>query len=87
MFRNRKRWWLAGLTVSLRGGFFASVGCLPRQADTTRAQAEFDAEKDIAASIGSKTVIGNTEPIAISAVGLVYNLKGSGSSPQADGWR
>ena len=87
MFRSRKRWWLAGLTVSLRGGFFASVGCLPRQADTTRAQAEFDAEKDIAASIGSKTVIGNTEPIAISAVGLVYNLKGSGSSPQADGWR
>ncbi len=87
MIRNRKRWWLAGLTLSLGGGFFASVGCLPRQTETSRAQAEYDPEKDSDATIGGKTVIGNTEPIAVSAVGLVYNLKGTGSSPQSDGWR
>jgi hypothetical protein len=65
-----------------------TTGCTPRQTDTSpRAQAEYDPEKDQTATVGSKTVMGNTDPIPVSAVGLVYQLKGTGSSPPPDGWR
>jgi hypothetical protein len=38
-------------------------------------------------TIGTKTTVGNTEPIMVSGVGLVYGLPGTGSSAPANGWR
>jgi hypothetical protein len=89
MLRFRRRLMVAGLAVGVAGGLGVTVGCLPRQADDegTRAQAEPDPEKEPAASVGTKTVIGNTEPISVTAVGLVLGLKGTGSSPPPDGHR
>ncbi len=45
------------------------------------------AELDASTTIGSKTTIGNTEPVLVSGVGLVYNLPGTGSSAPPGGWR
>jgi HEAT repeat protein/flagellar P-ring protein FlgI len=45
------------------------------------------AELDASTTIGSKTSVGNTEPILVSGVGLVYNLPGTGSSAPPGGWR
>ena len=89
MLRFRRRLMVAGLALGVAGGLGVTVGCLPRQADDegTRAQAEPDPEKEPAASVGTKTVIGNTEPISVTAVGLVLGLKGTGSSPPPDGHR
>ena len=86
MARIRTRLIASGLLAGLTGVVGATVGCLPQQ-KTNRAQAADDPEKDVNATVGMKTVVGNAEPIPISAVGLVYNLKGTGSSPTADGWR
>jgi hypothetical protein len=44
-------------------------------------------ELDASTTIGSKTSVGNTEPIAVSGVGLVYDLPGTGSSAPPGGWR
>src|SRR5688500_18108610 len=38
-------------------------------------------------TVGTKTTVGNTEPIEVSGVGLVYGPPGTGSSPPANGWR
>ncbi|MEO2091289.1 MAG: flagellar basal body P-ring protein FlgI, partial [Gemmataceae bacterium] len=88
MFHVRRRWVVGGLVAGLTGAALAT-GCTPRQTDSAspRAQAEYDPEKDAAATVGGKTVMGNTDPIPVSGVGLVYQLKGTGSSPQPDGWR
>ena len=45
------------------------------------------AELDASTTVGIKTTVGNTEPIGVSGVGLVYNLPGTGSSSPHDGWR
>jgi hypothetical protein len=88
MLRWRKRLVVAGLVAGVCGGLTGTVGCLPRQPESDpRAQAEYDPEKELAATVGSKTVMGNTEPIVVSGVGLVLGLKGTGSSPPPDGWR
>jgi hypothetical protein len=88
MLRWRKRLVVAGLVAGVCGGLTGTVGCLPRQPDSDpRAQAEYDPEKELTATVGTKTVMGNTEPIAVSGVGLVLGLKGTGSSPPPDGWR
>lgn len=88
MLRWRKRLVVAGLVAGVCGGLAGTVGCLPRQPDSDpRAQAEYDPEKELTATVGGKTVMGNTEPIAVSGVGLVLGLKGTGSSPPPDGWR
>lgn len=81
MARIRTRLMACGFLAGLSG----AVGCLPQQ--TNRAQVADDSEKDANATVGMKTVVGNAEPIPVSAVGLVYNLKGTGSSPTPDGWR
>lgn len=44
-------------------------------------------ELDASTTIGSKTTVGNTDPIPVSGVGLVYNLPGTGSSATPGGWR
>ncbi len=88
MLRFRRRLMVSGLTAGLSGALAVTVGCLPRQSDAdTRAQAEPDPEKEPTASVGTKTVISNTEPITVTAVGLVLGLKGTGSSPPPDGYR
>jgi hypothetical protein len=88
MFHNRRHFLVAGLYAGLTG-IVTSTGCLSTQTESnSRAQAaDYDPEKDLSATVGSKTVMGNTESIPVSAVGLVYGLKGTGSSPPADGWR
>jgi hypothetical protein len=88
MIRFRKRL-VAGLVAGLSGLAVTTVGCQSAATESNpRAQAaDYDPEKDLSATVGSKTVMGNTEPIPVSAVGLVYNLKGTGSNPPADGWR
>lgn len=88
MLRWRRRLVVAGLVAGVCGGLAGTVGCLPRQPDAgTRAQAETDPEKERTATVGSKTLMGNADPIPVSAVGLVLGLKGTGSSPPPDGWR
>ncbi len=69
-----------------------AVGCtgLPKltdKADTPRAQVADDAADDPNATVGSKTAVGNVEPIPVYGVGLVYGLHGTGSSPPQDQWR
>ncbi len=85
MARIRTRLIAGGIFAGLTGVFGATVGCFPQQ--TNRAQVADDPEKDVNATVGMKTVVGNAEPVPVSAVGLVYNLKGTGSSPVPDGWR
>jgi hypothetical protein len=87
MTRDRRQFLTAGLCAGLTG-LVAGTGCLPRaeKADT-RAQADYDPERDQTATVGSKTVVGNTDSIPVSAVGLVWGLKGTGSNPPPDGWR
>jgi len=79
---------VAGLIAGVSGALAVTVGCLPRQSDAgTRAQAEPDPEKELNATVGTKTVMGNTESVPVTAVGLVLGLKGTGSSPPPDGYR
>jgi len=85
MARTRTRLMACSFLAGLSGVVGATVGCFPQQ--TNRAQVADDTEKDANATVGMKTVMGNAEPIPVSAVGLVYNLKGTGSSPVSDGWR
>ena len=54
----------------------------------TRSQiGEDPADPTEVATIGSKSSIGNAEPIIVNGVGLVHNLPGTGSSPAPGGWR
>ena len=85
MARIRTRLVAGGFLAGLTGVVGATVGCFPQQ--TNRGQVADDPEKDANSTVGMKTVVGNAEPIPVSAVGLVYNLKGTGSSPTPDGWR
>ena len=74
----------AGVGLAALSG--ALTGCLPQQ--TSRSQvAEDPADADQFATVGVKTAVGNVEPIQVSGVGLVFNLPGTGSIPQPDGWR
>jgi hypothetical protein len=45
------------------------------------------ADAESVVTVGSKTAVGNTEPLDVSGVGLVYRLPGTGSSPAPGGWR
>lgn len=62
-------------------------GCTGTQKQTARPQAADDAtERNINATVGQKTSVSNTEPIQVSAVGLVYGLSGTGSVAAGE-WR
>lgn len=70
-------------------GVFAALGagCTGSQKQTARPQAADDvAERNIHATVGQKTTVSNTEPIQVSAVGLVYGLSGTGSAAAGE-WR
>lgn len=75
----------AGLAVGLLG----VIGCFPQQVlETSRSQAGEDPTgSDELPLVGQKTVIGNTDPIPVYGVGLVYNLNGTGSSPPPGEYR
>jgi hypothetical protein len=70
----------------------AMVGCKGTEAEKAKIQSrsqvgEDPSEIDGATTVGSKTTVGNTEAIAVSGVGLVYGLPGTGSSAPPGGWR
>ncbi len=68
------------------GGFSGCTGA-QKSTQTARPQAAEDTvDKNIAATVGQKTIVSNTEPIQVSAVGLVYSLSSTGS-PAAGEWR
>jgi hypothetical protein len=75
------------LAAGVLAGLSAAVGCLsqptnksePTTTSTSRSQAADD-PADVP-SVGRKTIVGNVESVTISGVGLVYGLKGTGSSP------
>ena len=69
----------------------ANLGCtslgLRSSTETARPQANDDpAEKLAAARVGDKTVVGNVDPLPVSAVGLVWKLNGTGSNASGE-WR
>lgn len=71
----------------LTAGILALAGCTHAPKQTARPQAAEDAvDKNITATVGQKTVVSNTEPIQVSAVGLVYGLPGTGSTAAGE-WR
>jgi HEAT repeats/Flagellar P-ring protein len=77
-----------GRVASLCAGLGLAIlaGCLPQQ--TSRSQVADDpADAEQFATVGAKTAIGNVDPIPVSGVGLVHNLRGTGSIPQPDGYR
>lgn len=84
----RTRMWAAVAAAGAATG----VGCdgLPKKAATTttsRSQAADDlADKQANASVGDKTALSNTEPVLVSAVGLVWNLRGTGATASGE-WR
>lgn len=72
-----------GLAVGLTG----CVGS-KNEKDKVRSQlGEDPADPDAFATVGWKTTVGNTDAIPVSGVGLVYGLKGTGSSPPPGQWR
>lgn len=93
-----RAWMLAGVhrrkfLILTALGIVGLAGCHGPWAEKEKAQGRSQvgedpiAELDASTTIGSKTTIGNTEPILVSGVGLVYNLPGTGSSAPPGGWR
>jgi hypothetical protein len=88
------RAWVLTTTLVV-GSVVGFAGCKHSEADKLkdkalgRSQVGEDpaADLDPTTTVGQKTEVGNTEPIAVSGVGLVYGLPGTGSSPQPGGWR
>ena len=78
-----RAWMLAGVrrrTFLTTLGFVMLAGCHGPWAEKEKAQGRSQvgedtiAELDASTTIGSKTTIGNTEPILVSGVGLVYKI-------------
>ena len=94
---NRARVLAAGLNrrnfLALSAAALAGVaGCKGTEGEKTQIQGrsqigEDPGEIDGATTVGVKTTVGNTEPIDVSGVGLVYGLAGTGSSAPPGGWR
>jgi hypothetical protein len=81
---NRRGFLLVGLAAGLTGCVGSKTGLIQG-----RSQIGEDpvGEPDAYATVGMKTQVGNTEPIQVSGVGLVYHLAGTGSSAPPSGWR
>ena len=63
------------------------AGCTGKKSQTVRPQAADEPiDRNATANIGEKTVPSNVEPIAVSAVGLVWKLPGTGSIAAGE-WR
>src|SRR5207248_8149700 len=76
------------LWVGLAAGL---TGCVGSKADKVQGRSQIGedpaGDPDAFATLGHKTSVGNTDPIPVSGVGLVYGLKGTGSSPPPGTWR
>ncbi|HEV3440884.1 MAG TPA: flagellar basal body P-ring protein FlgI [Gemmata sp.] len=87
---NRAWVLIAGLTA---GSVIGSTGCHNTDADKTKVQGRSQVgedpigELDASTTVGQKTGVGNTDPIVVSGIGLVYGLPGTGSSANPGGWR
>lgn len=80
------------LAWSAAFGVAGLVGCKSTKSDLTKVQSrsqigEDPADPDSVVTIGSKTTVANTESLEVNGVGLVYQLRGTGSSPPPGGWR
>ena len=94
---NRARVLAVGLNrrkfLALSAATLAGLaGCKGLDAEKEKIQSrsqvgEDPGEIDGATTVGTRTTVGNTEAIAVSGVGLVYGLPGTGSSPPSGGWR
>jgi hypothetical protein len=86
---NRAWLVIAGL---IAGSVIASSGC-QSDADKNKVQPRSQSgedpigELDASTTIGQKTGVGNVDPIAVSGIGLVYGLPGTGSSANPGVWR
>jgi hypothetical protein len=66
---------------------FAPLGCLQPEARLQSGE-DPDREKDLALkTVGDVTTVGNAEPIAVSGVGLVVGLDGTGGGTPPGGYR
>ena len=76
------------LWVGLAAGL---TGCVGSKGDKVQGRSQIGedpaGDPDAFATLGHKTSVGNTDPIPVSGVGLVYGLKGTGSSPPPGQWR
>ena len=78
------------LALTAAAGAAGLVGCKGTEAGKlqTRSQIGEDPnDPDAVVTVGSKTAVGNTESLVVSGVGLVSDLRGTGSSPPPGGWR
>lgn len=81
------------LAWSAAVGVAGMVGCKSTEkADASKMPArsqigEDPSDPDTVVTIGAKTSVSNTESLVVNGVGLVYQLPGTGSSPQPGGWR
>ena len=78
---NHSRLLTAGLAAWLSAG---PLGCFPQQTSTStsRSQVAEDAtDKAELSTIGERTIVSNSDPIPVFGIGLVHNLRGTGSSP------
>jgi hypothetical protein len=80
------------LAAGLLAGLVAAVGCFKQQTNTntstSRSQAADDpSDPGAVPTVGPKTVVGNVEWVRVSGIGLVYNLRGTGSSPPPGEYR
>ena len=70
------------LWVGLAAGL---TGCVGSKGDKGQVRSQIGedpaGDPDAFATLGHKTSVGNTDPIPVSGVGLVYGLGGTGSSP------
>ena len=87
---HRSAWLLIAGLISVSS--FGSTGCQSDSEKTKvqgRSQVGEDpiGELDATTTIGQKTSIGNTDPIVVSGIGLVYGLPGTGSSANPGSWR
>src|SRR5262249_10140015 len=88
--RGMNRAWVlgVGLVVSLVAGL---TGCVWSKSGLVQGRSQIGedpaGDPDAFATVGMKTQVGNTEPIPVSGVGLVYRLNGTGSSAPPGGAR
>ncbi len=78
------------LAWSAAVGAAGLVGCKTTDANKLQPRSQIGedpADPDAVVTVGSTTTVGNTEPLIVSGVGLVWQLPGTGSSPPAGGWR
>lgn len=87
-FHRPRRGWATGLSGALLVGLLSSLGCLtPPGLPRAQNEDETEHERYGVVTVGDKTAVGNVQPVALSGVGLVEGLEGTGGESPADGFR